>query len=900
MPLPICANRSMSGIRRTSSSDTYTAIVECFHNISDGEIDRVEFSISVNSGSESVTTVSTRAYWVPDDTDFADPLAGVNGACAPIWGYGVTLSMADYSAGYIEIVPTVYAGSGESVTLPTITVHNDKGGADTRPTSKVIYWDWIGGNDSNNGLTLGAPVKTFQKACIEVATANDCGGGTIYIAATGEHTLQSSNSYSFGANLFTSNLWWLTVTKDPSLSREDVAITTPSTFDGDWMTFAGDGVTSSNANIKFSDIKIIPGVVFSSSSIITANTWLEHCLIEPAADYFTTSSTLSIAAYDYRGSPTSVSAQGPVGTRYATSCTSRHCIFPGIGNWVRGWSADEVAGPIIQINADDEAYTNVLLTNVRGNDVSGYFASQTGTIRIENEAGDVFRIQATDNYTGPDFAVYGTALGSAQQFGVNTAGFSNSTNNATHAVISGGYSGSYPYLAITGYGGTPVVEGEASVTMQPAALSDDEAWEIKVHSDIVQFNVNDTSNTILSNIAVFSGWQSQGIFSAGHPISGVAIFNVYDGFVSEDYSLPTRTYTVDQPTKHFLVRNCSLTQVQIDASQANEDVEWVDNIFNSWGTYAGSMSTYTGQGYIDYNHFGTAGQETGGNTTTGLYFNDLTPSLSVDATVSASSYAYGSASSLWSKPTVWNSTNSKGALDNIATANWFLTPVTEVTVSSPLLSLNIANSASVSNDITADPLTSTSSLPSAGFSIYSGLTSPPVINIGSSELTGVSCIVILDGDETPTIYTSASDSSVSITAGQSAINTPGSKRISVSVSQPSQVNVVKRPVDRPRAFSVEKPVYQLLNPTAVRSIEAVSPIKDNEVLPILLELNSVSNNISRTSINSKAVWSQNILSSIDSATTSRTIIKISNANYAKLSSKSDNISGKITPNRQRF
>jgi hypothetical protein len=57
MTLPICANRSMSGIRRTSSTDTFNVIVEAFHNISDGEVDRVEFDISVN-GVDDITTIT--------------------------------------------------------------------------------------------------------------------------------------------------------------------------------------------------------------------------------------------------------------------------------------------------------------------------------------------------------------------------------------------------------------------------------------------------------------------------------------------------------------------------------------------------------------------------------------------------------------------------------------------------------------------------------------------------------------------------------------------------------------------------------------------------------------------------------------------------------------------------
>tara|TARA_R110002074_G_scaffold402324_1_gene607040 strand:+ start:84766 stop:87432 length:2667 start_codon:yes stop_codon:yes gene_type:complete len=888
----------MSGIRRTQPTDTFNVIVEAYHNISDGEIDRVEFAIIVNNTEVPGLEVNTREMWFPDDTSFTDPLPGIAEGTAPIWGYGTTLLMSDYDDGTIEIKPTVYAASGESVLLPTITVYNDIGDNDLRPTVKSIYWDWIGGDDSNNGLTLGAPVKTFQKACTEVATTNDCGGGTIYVAATGVHTLQSSNNYSFGANLHTSHQWWLNVTPDPSLDRADTTIETPSTFDGDWMTFAGTG-GSTNANIKLSNLRLIPGVTMSSSADVTLNTWTEHCLFEPPEPFnLDSNGGMSVSAYDYRGSPVGISPQGPLGIRYATSCTSRHSIFPGVGNWVRGWFAYQSAGPIIQINADDEAYSNVLISNLHGNDVSGYFPVLTDSLRVELEGGSIYRLQATDNYTGMDFAAHGPYLGDAIQFGVNTAGFSNGANNDTHGVISGGYSGSFPYLAITGFGGTPIVESEATVTFQPARLTDGSTWETLVHSDVVQFNVDDTTNTILSNIAVFSGWQTQGIFNAAHPTSGIAIVNFYDGFVGEDYSLPTRTYTAGAPSKHVIVRNGTFAQVQVDAAEANEEIEWLDCVFSGWGTLAGSMATYTGQGYIDYNHFMTAGEETGGNFTTGLYYDDPVPSLAGNATASASSTAYGSASTLWPKPSVWNTTNSKGAWDNVATADWSSIGSTGVTASELISAGSLNSNAPAIHPYISSPLSGVSTLLAVSTLVYDPSTGSPLITLEPSELFSSSSVIFLDGADVPSVSVTSADSIATATVGTSSSIAVPSQTVSLTVGIAAAV-VSNEPIDPPRKPPTELPVFSINVATAIRSLEATVSLKDSELLPVLIDLKKVNNNIADISADARSVWSLNILEHMDDPATSRTVLSINSSNYAKFIASSRSANG-VPTNRRQF
>lgn len=941
MPLPICSNRTMSGVRFTSSSDTYNAIVEAYHNIADGEMDRVDFSVSVNGGGATVTSVDTREMWLPTDSTYDDPLPGEwGGGPAPIWGFGMALSMADYAGGYIDIVPTAYAASGESVTLPTIRVYNDKS-SDNRPSTKVIYLDYINGDNANAGTSSGSAVKTFEQACRNVATSNDCGGGIIYIDSEGTHLLENTNNnYAFGANLYTSEDWWLQIMPRPGLTRENVVVTTSAQFDFSWMLFGGHGIPNSHARLKFSNLKIVPSLTFSSDSNTTLDSWLEHCLIEPPTEELE-DEALSIRSYDYRSAPLGTNNLGPEGIRYATACSSSKQVFPGIGNWVRGWYANHCAGPNIQINQDDEAYTNVLLTNVHGNDVSGYFSAFSDSFRMETE-GSNFRIQALGSYA-IDIAQHAAYFSGSSNFGIECAGFSNGSNNDVHGVISGGYSGSLPYVTISGYGGTPVAEGAATVTINPAHFDGDN-WEIKVHSDIVQFNVDDTANTILSNLAVFSGWETQGIFGIGHDITGVAIVNFYDGFVSETYSLPTRTYIASGNAKHFLVRNGTFASAEVDSTHVNDDSEWVDNMFSGFGSLQGTTTAYATQANMNYNHFIDVADVVGSNTTNGDFYNSATPALSVDATADASSTAYRSASALWDRPTKWDY-GDRGAWNNVATADWsysantvisasVLTSSGEIPSTQPKLELSVGGLSSAGSiytnlggfTITSLPdvekdiqsLTSVSSMPSVTEQVHvqigtliSTSTVPvafrsvtvtpiqdPEVELEGSETTSLSAITILPDESVLTTNVTPSDATASV--GTAAQGSPGLNTFQFTVTDVASVSGTIVSTEPPRPALTSPPRFEIPTTTFTRTLTEVGKVQDSEIIPILKELNTVGNDITKVSTNSKVIWSQKILGSVRSPVLNRTVINMTAANYSSFSNKQNDAASRVILNRNRF
>lgn len=934
MALPICNNLTITGIRRTSSSETARILVEAYQNISEGEIDRVDFSISVNGGGASTTSVSTRAMWTPNDTDYDDPLPGSwGGGPAPSWCYGIELSMADYAAGYITITPIVYNTLGGSVTLDSIIVYNDKDGTDRRPTSAVIYWDWNNGSDSNTGLSSGNAVKTFQKACQLGAVSNDCGGLTILIDTAGTHTLQSSNSYSYGANLFTGGHHWIQVKPKTGLSRSDVKVKTSSSFDGDWMTFTGTS-TNQSVRLRFSDIVILsPGILISSGSNVTAYLWVEHVFFTAPAPYdatFPYSEGMDIRVFDTRGTPTSINNLGTYGRRFATSTYAEYVITPKIGEMVRGCVIKKVAGQALQISKSNEHYHNILIDSIYATyGVSGYFPLLTGTFSVTSEPGGTnwYRVGATTSYVGADIAENAYYFQNSTTMGYKFAGFSNGGNNDTFYVVSGGYNGSNPYVVVSG---SLTAEGAATVTIQPARVSTDEPWETLVHSDVVQFVASNLSNIIISSVAAFKAYETQGIYSAGHALSGVAIVNFYDGFINESYSLPNRTYIVGADSKHLLVRDATFARMEVDSTYSHTYSEVVGCVFSGFGAYAGSTTTFATQAYMNKNHFMTVADAVGNNTSTGPFYNSTTPSLSYDATASVSSTAYGTNSTEWSRPSAWFN-NNKGAWDNVALADWSysvsstsvsitgsLSDTSSITTPNYLIGVNkfltgTTTLSPYSKTITVfqTPVTSSSNISTATPKLSVGIpnlsASSALSGVGrtitkntsltsSASLTPVSTTTYNSESVISNIIT-ISSASPTVHIGTSALLTGSSSTIS-TYSASVIVTTTQVPTTHDLPTVTNPPSYRssTVGYTFLSTTEPI--ISDSEVLPILAELKQVKFNIGKLSPESKAAWTQNIIDAEDRRNTNKNVLNILTYNYKDFNKALNNPASRST--RQRF
>lgn len=937
MVKPIASVKSMTGIRRTSSSDVARVLVEAYHNTSLGEIDRVEFAISSNGGASSTTTVSSREMWIPDDTDSDDPLPGDWGdGPAPLYCYGIELAMSAYAAGYITVVPTVYPGTGEEITLDTVIIYNDKDSTDRRPTNKVIYWDYVGGNDSNSGTSSGNAVKTFQKACELVATSNDCGGGTIYIDATGIHYLGSYSAYAFGANLFTGGHHWLLVTPRPGLSKDDVRIIRTSNNDSEWMNFAGNS-TNQFARLRFKNLTIqTPGIVFNSGSNITMHTWIDGVTVTSAAPYDSSPNGegIDIRIYDHRGSPVGVNNFGPAPVLYATAVYMHHIIGTTAGYRTRGCYIDSSAAPIMQANFNDEAHSNYFIKNIYQNyGTSGYFASITSSdLRIDTIGGNVYRLQAMTTYAGEDFTLHGSYLIDSTSFGLLLSNWPTAGNNKSWPVVDVGYSGGiYPYIEFTGAGVTP--QNSSSSSISPGRLSDNSPWETLVHSDIIQFNAS-VSNVILSNICVQNAYQTQGIYSASHDLSGVAIYNFSDGKPNSTDVI--RSYIVGGSQRHFLLRNCTiLGQWEVDSTQTLANIEFIDNVFDRFTAYAGSTSSFASSSNINYNHFVTGSHAVGSNTSTGQAFSDADPGANGDTSIASSSTAYGSASSLWDRPSYWFNEN-KGVLDNVALADW-------------------SYSSTATTTVTPDELVVTASIPTptikvtvsqsalgATFSIQTIDTVGNLINrnsaggscIGTSfSVASISSLTIIDtpiktqgsvgGPATVSIGTdfiylvprsgTAYGHVVHIERVVANINPPviivgGHPTQPISPSGPIVIGTELPNVgDNPGKPQIPtKPVINDVynrkeNPIDTNFFNSnLITYDSNNILPVLKELNEINNNVSSLPTDSKEIWAGSILENIDSSLSNKEVIKLLTNNYKDFTSTNNNTAGRTNLNRKSF
>lgn len=692
MPKPICSVISQTGIRRTSSSESYNILVEAYHPIALGDIDRVEFAISSNGGGSSTTSVTSRAMWFPDDTEYDDPLPGSwGGGPAPIWCFGIKIEMASYAVGYIDVVPTVYGGDGSSLTLSTVRVYNDKDGTDRRPSPKTIYWDWNGGSDSNSGLTTSLPVKTFEKAAQLASTSNDCGGATIYINAAGEHKVTGTN---FGQNqeLYTSGHHWLRVLPKAGLDRDDVKIVNLSSSEdtsNNWMYFKGtDSPGLRQARVRFSDITVVhTGFKVGPWSYGEMHVWIDHCISAPPSpfDEPVLGTGLHIRSIETVAGCVDIPNKKDGVDRIFVTGSIRRCTFGG-GQWgdiVRGCWIDKFAGQVFQPQYINSALVNILVTDVYQEvGVSGRFEAQ-GSFRIENIGTSRYRVQANAGYAGPDFVPALAYLSGSPILGIRLEDFPTSTNNnMAVGFLSGGYSGSLPWVDVitTGSANNLTPESYSSATVTNGNLragnttTNYNTWG--PHSDIFQFIQTESypvSNILISNFAVFPCWEAQGIFGSTSNLSGVAFVNYYDGGIGEG---PRSYYYAagSNIIKNILIRNSYISRLEVSSTDLIENSEIIDSVFGTLTASEGTISSYTGQVPTIYNHF-TGTSTVGGFASNGLYFSDATPALSVDASVSPSSTAYGTASDLWERPSNWYVYN-KGPWANVALADWSYTEST--------------------------------------------------------------------------------------------------------------------------------------------------------------------------------------------------------------------------------
>lgn len=682
MVQPVANWRTITGIRRTSSTDTVNLIVEAYHQITDGEVARVDFYISSNGGAYSSTSVSTRADWAPDDTDTTDPLPGNTSGPAVIPGcFGLTLSMSSYAAGYIDVYAVVVTGgTGNPRTLETIRIYNDKDGTDRRPSTKVIYVS-PDGNNQNDGLTSSTPVKTIISAITKAWVGGDVGGATVYLME-GTHTWARTPGSGWDMSYaYTSGHYWLTITTAPGVNRNQV-ILQRSNDPSDWLNFAATGKSGAgyNARIRLKNLTFkglncpisISGTVIAYSAI-----WADGCIATDTVDY--PKGTIPIGVSSRTGGSSTFVAFNSQGNSapkeiYCTGNTIHH-YRGGFSNvkLSRGNYLYDIIGVAFQIGGLNEQHCNSIVENLSQNNVKGYFPAISGIDILSTSTSGRFRIRAKPTSTS-DFGDAGRyILEASSSWGVKLAGFPGN-NNGNFTVVGAGYENGLSYIDITNPSGSQQTT-TPSGTIEPVYLSTGDPFTTIIHSDLHQVNYGaQANNWMLTNIRVVNSIQTQGLSNNGTPNGTFAIVNLFDGKINN--SSPNNSY-LNGSWSYGIIRNCTFAgNFLLDAGTYGvTNGEIVDCIFENISI---SNYNYSSPTVLFSNvHFSNSVNPSyitnllNLNNSQGTWKSENDVGSKGNAVVAPGSLAKGSSSS---NPN-WASTSNfynydKGALRNVSVGDW--------------------------------------------------------------------------------------------------------------------------------------------------------------------------------------------------------------------------------------
>lgn len=218
-------------------------------------------------------------------------------------------------------------------------------------------------------------------------------------------------------------------------------------------------------------------------------------------------------------------------------------------------------------------------------------------------------------------------------------------------------------------------------------------------------------------------------------------------------------------------------------------------------------------------------------------------------------------------------------------------------------------------EVTASVLTSTSTLLPVTVTVDTGnkvvtasvLTSiatllPVVVmtSMTASVLTSTSTLlpVAVMTSVTASVLTSISTLlSVSVSVDENAnVILVGSPTVTFEVS--NIIPIIK--TEPPRPSPINLPSFSIPIDEFTRVIPEIGKIKDSEILPILVELSDINNDITKASINSKTIWTQQVLDNASSSVLHRTLVNMTAANYSSFARRANDPSNRVVLNRKRF
>jgi len=656
----------MTGIRRTSSTDTVLVIVEAYHKFlrdsgsGVNEVASVDFILTDSTATSVTINVPTRELWKPNDTDVNDPLpvksSGPWGGTgpAPVWAFGCAVLMSDYPEGPITVGAVVNPTQGTAFTLPLLTIYNHKNGAN--PPSTNVKWCSPTGLDTNPG-TQAQPVLSIQKACELACTNNDAGGATIYLTA-GTHLWARGGDNR--PAITTSGDYWLTIAPDPGASAGSVIVTRHPSL---WLRINN---TSSNPNtFRLRVRKLViegKGIVVANQPSMTTHVWLDGC---EERGTFTSSNHLGAFDTDAPGA----SAQS---THYLyVTGGFRHHVVNGWHGWamVRGCRLENFLAVATQCTGDNQGVCNLYVKTQRYKaGVTGWFDPIDDLFDFSIPTSGVLRVTAR-NTSVPAFTSAAAQLINQVTWGIKVTaatGEATDANSATYMVQSTGVSGGLPFVQFDydgGVAGSPM----DPIQIRVARVSDGATYEEVNHPDILHVNTNPV-NYMFSNVRSWDIAAAQGIYAGNRTMTRCAFVNVAVGAEGNSW------FIVDDDAgtggvNHVLMRHITT----LNAWHFEQSTRFSYAAFEVYDC-AFDVATYNHSGGAlsadaSNNHFRTS-VSFGSNATTstnGVFWANSNPASSGDFSASVTGPGNHGASSAWARPSEY--TYSSGAPDKGAWSN---------------------------------------------------------------------------------------------------------------------------------------------------------------------------------------------------------------------------------------
>lgn len=700
------ATIAVSGVRLTSPSDTFEVrwAVESTQTGEIGSAESVTFSTYVDGVFNSTRSTATRSTLAPNFSSLVHrrlPGVPLTETQAPVEGFGVTLRMSSLPAGRIEVRATAQGRDGTTLDLEPVFFFNDSDGVDRRPSNKVVYWDFAGGNDSNGGTGWGDAVATSARAISLAATGGICGGATIYVRG------DVTGSGGIGPSLVVANTGiyhWLTFVADSGATWDGTI--------GDWMTITTPNPGSATEAIRFrfqNFVMIGQGPHFFDADYPLYRTdgyfWVEGG--EWGSRYFDGGGVRARFGEDQKTAIIQFSQNYDKGSVYMTGVYRRGAAICMTAHKLayNCYAESFLAG---NIYVSGPPHTKCVYHSLFFTDQAGYYnvTRGIGANRISGNDplediecqmfGSVMRILGPVG--GSDFATaLADNLGSTQtQVGIYTwNGASPHANNGVFNLLATGSTGGRPYVDLDNPSG--VAGNGLTLTAAIETAQDGQRWNEKFHSSFLSVDNGELrlEGTVIRDVATSNiRIEAQSHFSNGsshNPIRRLLIHNVRDaGQAVSNFNMGGVDYL------DCIFRNMSevVTTVGGDTGRNWSGTSFTNCVFNSASS---SMPDMIARGLaVSYCHFQTGIPAGAVNCSTGTW-------LAVPGSGGVSPWSFqpapgniGTGDPRLVRGDVWNwapSTSTMGALRNVALLEWS----TAAVGSAP----DIVGTASVSVEFTA-------------------------------------------------------------------------------------------------------------------------------------------------------------------------------------------------------